>query len=500
MGKRGGERRTRVLLCVQAFPPLAKNAGGVAKRYLSLCRALIDGLGYEVLLLTPVAVEASGEPEVDSWLATGFLRHLKAGGVQVETVDGKAMFLDVFSLRNTRLLVRAAWCSSCDIMIMDDVPFRMAALLLARSLGVPTVTTSHTDGTRLKSYRGCSAKCVWRLHMASTHMATIHASVSRVFADIMRSKYWVPVQAIWPPILWSGVFRRPLEDFRERAAAQRAQWIGLLGFEPNAILLSVSRWSHEKRIHLLPDALPDGCALVIVGDSTSEYADTVEAIKSPGVLPLRKMLNGEELRVAYAAADLLVSASDFETLGNVVIEAWCAGTPVAVQPAQGHLEFVEDGKNSYFVDFDNPSSAKRRLGNIIGAGANQTVQPALDQLGERLRNQDFPREVHEALIEPALAAGASWQRCCRRWLVEPIIRNLCFLAWIFIWLILAPVTRLLYLLSREPRFRFLPRAGAAVEPGGKDLGSSGKMDGHSAPKQAWVVDVGAEDRSSVDLT
>ena len=43
--------------------PSAK-AGGVAKDYLALCRALIDGLGWEVTLLTPVNIKDSGEEDV----------------------------------------------------------------------------------------------------------------------------------------------------------------------------------------------------------------------------------------------------------------------------------------------------------------------------------------------------------------------------------------------------------------------------------------------------
>ena len=46
----------QALVVVQAFPPLLKNAGGVAKRYITLCRALIDQLGWRVTLLTPVDV------------------------------------------------------------------------------------------------------------------------------------------------------------------------------------------------------------------------------------------------------------------------------------------------------------------------------------------------------------------------------------------------------------------------------------------------------------
>ena len=75
------------LICAQAFPPLLKQArvwsaassrhalaswkvipceaGGVAKDYLALCRALIDGLGWEVTLLSPVSIGESGEADVE---------------------------------------------------------------------------------------------------------------------------------------------------------------------------------------------------------------------------------------------------------------------------------------------------------------------------------------------------------------------------------------------------------------------------------------------------
>ena len=96
----------RALVCAQAFPPLLKQAGGhrfcslsgtgqnvfrwltappsgtarskwfnatysalrqaggVAKDYLALCRALIDGLGWEVTLFSPVNIRESGEEDV----------------------------------------------------------------------------------------------------------------------------------------------------------------------------------------------------------------------------------------------------------------------------------------------------------------------------------------------------------------------------------------------------------------------------------------------------
>ena len=46
------------------------------------------------------------------------------------------------------------------------------------------------------------------------------------------------------------------------------------------------------------------------------------------------------LRVLYKAADVLVSASKFETLGMTVIEAQLCGTPAVVQNAAGFVTQV----------------------------------------------------------------------------------------------------------------------------------------------------------------
>ena len=87
----------------------------------------------------------------------------------------------------------------------------------------------------------------------------------------------VPVHSVWPPVLWSEAFRRPLRDFAAAAADRRAKWVQRFGFSPRAIFLFAGRWSAEKRIHLLIDAMPQDCGLIIVGDSDADYADEIEA-------------------------------------------------------------------------------------------------------------------------------------------------------------------------------------------------------------------------------
>ena len=71
--------------------------------------------------------------------------------------------------------------------------------------------------------------------------------------------------------------------------------------------------------------------IVIVGDGPEEEAVKVSKLaNNKNVIVHRGMVNQERLRVLYKAADFLVSASKFETLGMTVAEAGVCGTPVIV--------------------------------------------------------------------------------------------------------------------------------------------------------------------------
>mmetsp|Transcript_6013 Transcript_6013/g.10933 ORF Transcript_6013/g.10933 Transcript_6013/m.10933 type:complete len:480 (+) Transcript_6013:43-1482(+) len=459
------------LICAQAFPPLLKQAGGVAKDYLALCRALIDGLGWKVTLLCPVNIGESGEKDVERWLITGQLIHVPVWALQVSNGLGVAVLMDFFSIHNTASLLREVLSGGHDVCFIDDSCMRIAPLMLMRSVGLPGIATTHSDVPSHPVYhRFIMLKILWWLHLASAYFATIHASVASVYAKSLQERYRIPVQAVWPPVLWSEVFRRPLHEFAERASRKRAEWVGEFGFTPKAILLYAGRWSSEKRIHLLHDAVPDDCCLVIVGDSDADYADQIGASRRRNVLPLRGMLGAEDLRTAYAASDLFVSASTCETLGNTVVEAWSAGVPVAIQPFGGHLEFVKDTENSYFINFDDSAGARRRIEAIVAGGAKDSVEPALSKMGEHFRNLDFPDEIHRLLLEPAMLASSSWQALSGwRWMVEGLLRCFLVLACCLIWPVTIVWSRLYFAMSCDPTYRYV-KPGTAKEPGSGERG------------------------------
>ena len=68
-------------------------------------------------------------------------------------------------------------------------------------------------------------------------MCDVHASVSKVFGKILSDRECTPVNAFWPPILWSPLFRAdPASSFIDEARNLRDEW-------PNtfAIVMDLSR-------------------------------------------------------------------------------------------------------------------------------------------------------------------------------------------------------------------------------------------------------------------
>jgi hypothetical protein len=136
-----------------------------------------------------------------------------------------------------------------------------------------------------------------------------------------------------------------------------------------------------------------------------------------------------------------------------------------VQPEQGHLEFVKDGVNSWFVNYDAPEEAKAKLTTIVNGGlsaaALATRLPELEVTGRRFRTADFAREFEEAVIQPAREVRE--KQLARGALVEGAIRLLAFVAWLVSWLVLRVLNRTIYALSKEPTFEILGKLGGAVE-------------------------------------
>jgi glycosyltransferase involved in cell wall biosynthesis len=73
----------------------------------------------------------------------------------------------------------------------------------------------------------------------------------------------------------------------------------------------------------------------------------------------------EDTAALLAAADIFVCPSRIEPLGNVVIEAWAAGTPVIAANADGPRELIKDGENGLLTPIENADALAYAMDGLV---------------------------------------------------------------------------------------------------------------------------------------
>ena len=98
----------------------------------------------------------------------------------------------------------------------------------------------------------------------------------------------------------------------------------------------VGRISKEKRIETIFEAISslDNVYLALIGDGPTANQWAELHSKSNKLYCKPKFLSHEDLAEIYASSDLHVSASEFETLGNTVLEAQASNIAVVVPETQ----------------------------------------------------------------------------------------------------------------------------------------------------------------------
>ncbi len=174
----------------------------------------------------------------------------------------------------------------------------------------------------------------------------------------------------------------------------------LAGANANTPVLFVAcRISKEKGVLELPEiyrrakqSLPD-LRIVIAGSGPAE-AELRQALPEASFLG---WISRERLSQLYAGLDLFVFPSQFDTFGNVVLEAFSHGMPVVAYNCKGPKDIVQHERNGYLVNsidemaaqivthFEQPErhaamrrEAQRRVGDYQ---AEPIMRQFLDDLG-----------------------------------------------------------------------------------------------------------------------
>ena len=260
----------------------------------------------------------------------------------------------------------------------------LAAVQACTRLGLPLVTSYHTDTIAYLDYYGplrtIKRPGTWyerRLH----NQAPLTLATSRAMAQKLRERGVAHVA-----VLPRGV-DLDARDPRFASAAMRERLSG--GHPERPLLLYVGRVAAEKNLASLEPVMrrhPEW-SLAVVGDG-------------PALEPMRRLfagtptvftgfLGGQELSSAFASADAFVFPSTTETLGLVILEAQASGIAVVAAASPATCEQIEDGVNGMVYDPDDPT--------------------ALEQALERLLDSEpLRRRIADAGHQAALAQG--WDR------------------------------------------------------------------------------------------
>jgi glycosyltransferase involved in cell wall biosynthesis len=177
---------------------------------------------------------------------------------------------------------------------------------------------------------------------------------------------WIAAQDKWAP---DKIHYLPnfVEDFADAEAASRAE----LGVPEGApMILGLGRLHEVKGFDTLIRAaalLPEAyCVIAGEGPERKRLESLIAELR---VRDRVKLLGWrDDSGALLKAADVFVSSSRHEPLGNMVLEAFAAQTPVLAAKAEGPAEVIRDGEDGVLVPVDDvaalASGARMMLGDV----------------------------------------------------------------------------------------------------------------------------------------
>jgi glycosyltransferase involved in cell wall biosynthesis len=383
MGDPGGAERVRVLRIIARM-----NTGGPAVQVAGLMRGL-DPVRYDQRLLVG-AVDA-GESD---YLAT------RAADVAATVVAGLGRApAPLDDLRALVTIGRAMAAFRPHVVHTHTAKAGALGRAAARARRVPVVV--HTfHGHLLHGYFGpARTRAVVAAERLAARASTALVAVGpQVRDDLLAAGVGRPSQyTVVPP----GVGLGPLPD---RGAARLA-----LGIDPGAdVVLYVGRLTRVKRpdrlveVARLVHAARPGAVVVVAGDGDLAAATRAEAAALGDAV--RFLGWRDDLEALYAAADVVLLASDNEGTPVSLIEAAHAGRPVVATDVGSTRHVVEDGRTGVLCPCDARALADAVLGLLGDPGRCAALSAAaVDHAAARFAAHRLVADT-EALYERLLAA------------------------------------------------------------------------------------------------
>jgi teichuronic acid biosynthesis glycosyltransferase TuaC len=262
---------------------------------------------------------------------------------------GPGMYVQAFSLAHGTLAHLRALRSEFDFQLIDAhyvYPDGVAAVRLARALGVPCVITARGSDINLLPRHAL----VRRQISAALKQADALVAVSGALGHAML-ELGAPADRLH--VVPNGVDR---DLFHFGAPVDGRRKIGI--FSDEKMILSVGNLNELKGHALVVEAVARLRArgirvsyhIIGAGEEETRLEARIAALGMQDCVHLQGPVANERLRPWYQAASLFVLASSREGWPNVLNEALACGTPVVATKVGGVPEIVRHGENGLLME------------------------------------------------------------------------------------------------------------------------------------------------------
>lgn len=244
------------------------------------------------------------------------------------------------------------------IHLVTEYSLGVAGLRWARLLGVPAVSSFHTDIPGYLTYYGFPflAPVAWQ------YLTWFHRQCRVTFYPCRSYGEDLAARGIRNLVYWG----RGIDTDFFNPARKDPEWCRRFG--PGPFLLYVGRLAPEKEpevaiaaLALVRQQYPEA-RLLVAGEGP--LAASLRRQTPPGVVFLG-LVQGEELSKLYASCDLFLFPSTTETYGNVVLEAMASGLPVVAPLCGGISENLRPGYNGLACEPHSPGAMARAAVTLL---------------------------------------------------------------------------------------------------------------------------------------
>ena len=364
----------RIAIMTDSYLP---TRDGVVTAVMTLSKSLRD-MGHTVFIIAPDPGKGLREEGVHYFPAMRFRKY-------------PDYFLPIFPSGKRELIESL----NVDVIHIHGVAFMaMKGLIVSRASGVPAVATYCTNVVdTLEFYSPIPipthilSRLAWiYLRNFLKRPKCVIALTPATLTEFEENEVSTKRTAVIPVGIDVSRFRTGLDGtgIRERH-----------GITNERVVIHVGRISFEKNIGIPIKAmehLPEDVKLMVVGKGPA-FQETKDLVKDAG-LESRVIFTGfvpdDELALYYSAADVVVSASRFETQGLTIAEAMACGLPAACSDGRAFLDVVEDGVNGFFFK-DTPEECAEAImkcldsKGLLSQNARRTAESySMEAIGKKM--------------------------------------------------------------------------------------------------------------------